>query len=137
MTENKSQKNRLTEQEYSYMKGRLEDQMNWYDKKSCTNQALYKRHTIFQFLAGLSAPMVSLYSVEASAILIYCLVFSLILCMLGKWQENWIKYRTTCEILKKQKMLYENRSGVYSGEDRFKILVERTESLISPNNSQQ
>ena len=56
---------------------------------------------------------------------------------LKKYQENWIQYRTTEEILKKEKFLYLNSAGEYSNLDekeKHQLLVERTESAISNQN---
>jgi len=36
------------------------------------------------------------------------------LTQLEKFQENWIMYRTTTELLKKEKYFYENEVGEYS-----------------------
>ncbi|MGA8083322.1 MAG: DUF4231 domain-containing protein, partial [Candidatus Nitrosopolaris sp.] len=49
------------------------------------------------------------------------------LTQLEKYQENWILYRTSSELLKKEKY-FENRVGEYSNldqEERNKLLVER------------
>ena len=51
---------------------------------------------------------------------------------LEKYQENWILYRTTTELLKKERYFYENNVGDYTDEkERNKILVERAESIVS------
>ncbi len=57
---------------------------------------------------------------------------------LEKYQENWILYRTTTEILKKEKYFYENSVGEYSDLDeskRKRLLVERVESIVSSETS--
>ena len=60
------------------------------------------------------------------------------LTQLEKFQENWIIYRTTTELLKKEKYFYENEVGEYSDLDesnRKKLLVERVESIVSSETS--
>ena len=60
------------------------------------------------------------------------------LTQLEKYQENWILYRTTTELLKKEKYFYENEVGDYSDLDetkRKKLLVERVESMVSSETS--
>lgn len=60
------------------------------------------------------------------------------LTQLEKYQENWIMYRTTSELLKKEKFYYESLVDEYSEPDeskRKKILVERVESIVSSETS--
>ena len=60
------------------------------------------------------------------------------LSQLEKYQENWILYRTTTELLKKEKYFYENGVAEYSnldGSQRKKLLVERVESIVSSETS--
>jgi len=60
------------------------------------------------------------------------------LTQLEKYQENWIIYRTTNELLKKEKYSYENEAGDYTDLDeskRKKLLVERVESIVSSETS--
>ena len=58
------------------------------------------------------------------------------LSQLEKYQENWILYRTTSELLKKEKYFYENGVGDYLDESKKKkLLVERVESIVSSETS--
>jgi uncharacterized protein DUF4231 len=60
------------------------------------------------------------------------------LMQLHKYQENWILFRTTQELLKKEKFLYLNNAGDYAGlddEKKKRLLVERVESLVSSETS--
>lgn len=57
---------------------------------------------------------------------------------LNQWQHNWITYRSTCEALRHEKYTYLERADPYDGlsdVDARKLLVERTESLISTEHS--
>lgn len=56
---------------------------------------------------------------------------------LHNFHENWIEYRKTSELLKNEKYTYLNKAGVYkelSDDERFILLVERCESIISHEN---
>ena len=56
---------------------------------------------------------------------------------LHNFHENWIEYRKTSELLKNEKYTYLNKAGVYKellDDDRFILLVERCESIISHEN---
>jgi Protein of unknown function (DUF4231) len=60
------------------------------------------------------------------------------LTQLEKYQENWILYRTSSELLKKGKYFFENNAGEYSNLDekeRNKLLVGRVESIVSAETS--
>jgi Protein of unknown function (DUF4231) len=57
---------------------------------------------------------------------------------LEKYQENWILYRTSTELLKKEKFFFENSAGEYSNlgdKEKNKLLVERVESIVSAETS--
>lgn len=51
---------------------------------------------------------------------------------LKQYQQNWIRYRSTCESLKHEKYLYLAKAGPYAGvSDAHALLAERVESLVS------
>jgi hypothetical protein len=51
---------------------------------------------------------------------------------LNQYQQNWIRYRSTCESLKREKYLYLAKAGPYAGvSDAHALLAERIESLGS------
>jgi hypothetical protein len=58
---------------------------------------------------------------------------------LHKYQEeNWILFRTTQELLKKEKFFYLNDAGDYAGldpEEMKRLFVERVENLVSSETS--
>ena len=125
-----------------YIKDRLDDQINWYDRKSQTCQARFKRMRLCEivfacslpFLVGLpelfgsfSAPLIALVGVSI-AILSGALA-------LYKFEQNWIEYRTTSESLKHQRFLYITGTAPYDQTDAFNLLVLRVETLISKQNS--
>lgn len=124
-----------------YLQGRLDDQINWYDRKSGWNQRLHKRLRLLEVIAAASIPfltgfiadfafMIHVVAVVGVAIAVISGAFALF-----KFQENWIEYRTTAETLKHQKYLYLTQTNPYDGEDAFHILVETVEGLISQENS--
>ena len=53
---------------------------------------------------------------------------------LVKWQEDWLQFRGNAESLKKERALYETRTGPYrdlNDHDLVEALTFRTEELIS------
>ena len=125
-----------------YLKNRLDDQIGWYDRKSMQNQKWFKRLQVAAVLASATIPFLSGYITETSLLLkisvgLLGLAVAAITAVLGlyKFQENWLEFRTTCESLKHEKYLFLTKSDPYDGEEPFKLLVERVESLISKENT--
>ena len=115
---------------------RLEDQIAWYDRKSMTNQQVFKRiktveiaaAAIIPFLAALSLPRV-MWATGGLGVLITVLEGML---QLNQYQQNWIAYRSTCESLKHEKYVYLGMASPYaSAVDPHALLAERIESLVS------
>ena len=65
------------------------------------------------------------------------LVVAAIAAILGlyNFQENWIKYRATCESLKKEKFKFITQVSPYDDDNTFALLVEHVEDLISKENT--
>ncbi|GGJ68222.1 hypothetical protein GCM10008982_16940 [Anoxybacillus voinovskiensis] len=122
-----------------YINGRLTEQINWYDKKSMQAK---KRYMIFQTIEIISASLIPIVNglVTESAqirIIISILGSIVVICgslaRLGKFHENWLHYRQTCELLKHEKYLFLTSTTPYE-EQSFQLLVERVESIISSEN---
>jgi len=125
-----------------YLQERIDDQINWYDRKSLQSQKWFKRLQIVSIIAATTIPFISGYLTETTiwlklAVGVLGLIVAAITAILGlyKFQENWLEYRTVCESLKHEKYLFLTKSEPYDSEDSFKILVERVEGLISKENT--
>lgn len=127
--------------ESEYLKNRLDDQIDWYDRKSIQNQKTFKRLQVILIVAAASIPFISGY-VNELYYLQYLLggIGVLIAAITGlislyKFQETWTAYRTTCESLRHEKYLYLTKTNPYNGKNAFSLLVQRVEMLISKENS--
>lgn len=125
-----------------YLQERIDDQINWYDRKSMQNQKWFKRLQVISIIAATTIPFISGYITETTtelklAVGVLGLIVAAITAILGlyKFQENWLEYRTVCESLKHEKYLFLTKSEPYDSEDSFKFLVERVEGLISKENT--
>jgi uncharacterized membrane protein YbaN (DUF454 family) len=136
-----------TSSEHGYFNTRLEDQLHWYSEKAGKNKKRFYAMQIIIIVTGASISIVNGLRVS-DALLGYIGVFSAILgavviivtalLQLFKSQENWILYRTTAELLKKEKFYYLNSVGEYAGlssEQKEKMLVERVETIVSSESS--
>ena len=122
---------------------RLEEQIKWHSQKARHNKSRFRMYEIIVIFSGAIIPIVNIIEVEPGTRIISSILGGLIaivtaVTQLEKYQENWILYRTTSELLKKEKYYYENEVGEYSGLDesnRKKMLVERVESIVSSETS--
>ena len=127
--------------EEEYLKNRLDDQINWYDRKSSQNQKTYKRLQFVLIISAASVPFISGY-VDNLSYLQYLLggIGVLIAAVTGllslyKFQEIWTTYRTTCESLRREKFLYLTKTDPYIEKNAFNLLVQRVEALLAKENS--
>lgn len=123
--------------ESEYLKDRLEDQINWYSKKSTQNKRCF---FLFNGMASIVAALIPVLFhfkdinpyIPFFGVLITILIsFSSLL----KFHELWVSYRTTSESLKHHKFLYISKVKPYHLEGRFHTLVENVEAIISKENS--
>jgi len=88
--------------------GRLEDQINWYDRKSHRSQKTFKSLKICTIVAAALVPalagIVELHWITA-ALGVFIVVVEGVQ-QLYQFQSNWIAYRSTCEALRHEKYLY-------------------------------
>jgi len=113
---------------------RLEDQVDWYDRTSASNQRVFKRLKVLQLVAAAMVPVAA--SVDA-AVWITGGLGALVVVVegiqqLGQYQQNWTNYRSTCEALKHEKYLYLAEAGHYHASEKpERMLAERIEGLVS------
>jgi hypothetical protein len=135
-----------TSEEKSATEIRLDDQIDWYDKKSVSNQSHYKTLKIFQLITAAIIPLVpvflsiSPYSISSAyGAIITSVLGALILVIesiqgLYQFHSNWISYRSTCEELKHEKFLWLAGAGHYANknvQNPTNLLAERIESIVS------
>ena len=125
----------MTEEEY--IAQRLDNQMDWYSRKSSFCQIRYKVLRVVEIIAAALIPFLSgmgekvpygQWIVGALGVMI---ALATAAGFLFKYHENWIQYRVTSEQLKHEKFLFATRSGPYTDQERFQQLVQRVEGLIS------
>jgi hypothetical protein len=130
--------NFLPRTEEEYLKTRVPDQINWYDKKSILNKRSFLTLKISEIILALLIPFLSGYIDTgnilklAVGVLGACVAMVAGLVTLKKYQENWIEYRTVAESLKLEKYLFLANAGPYKDiSNPYSVFVERFESLIS------
>lgn len=118
---------------------RLEDQINWYDRKSGVNQRTYKRIKTVEIVAAALIPFVGAFKSVAwidvalvSGTLGVIITILEGLLHLNQYQQNWTAYRATCEALRHEKFCYIARAADYANApDPRALLAERVESMVA------
>lgn len=126
-----------------YMTSRVDVEIAWYSKKSQYCQKWYKRLQITEIVLAAFIPLLSSYTENNTVIAFIVGAFGAVIAIiesitkLNKYHENWIQYRTTCELLKYQKYLYLTSSAPYNDADETKenLFVKNIESIISSENN--
>jgi len=117
---------------------RLEDQINWYDRKSNQNHRVYKWLKIIEIVAASLVPLFAGLKMPAAVTGSLGVLIAVLegLLQLNQYHHNWIAYRSTCETLKHEKYLYLANAGPYStATAAHALLAERVESLVSQEES--
>ncbi len=135
----------MTAQEY--IKDRVQDQMTWMDKKSQKNKVYYLRLKVTEVLAAATIPFLALFKKEncINCVIGECDLTPYIISLLGvlivvlagiqqlhKYYDHWTRYRTTSELLKREKFLFETRTAPYNEEaTAFSKFVENIEGILA------
>ncbi|UCC69207.1 MAG: DUF4231 domain-containing protein [Armatimonadota bacterium] len=114
---------------------RLEDQINWYDRRSGANQQMYKGIKLAQIVLAAAIPVFA--GIARDVTILLGALGALVVILEGvqqlyQFQQAWVTYRSTSEALKHEKFLYLGKAGPYAAvDDPHGVLAERVESLIS------
>lgn len=127
-----------------YMKSRVDNQIEWYSKKSQLAQKRYKQFQTAEIIMAALIPLLSGYSVKHENISLIVGILGAAIAIiesitkLNKYHENWIQYRTTCEMLKYHKHLFLTQTYPYNPSDETieNTFVRNIEDIISSENSQ-
>ncbi len=129
----------MTEQDY--LSQRIDDQINWYSKKSSFNKNRYQLIKALVIIISASIPVLAILitfndeilkmTVGIAGVLIVVLEGML---SLYKYKDIWLEYRMTSELLNREKLLYLTGAGPYKTDKNFQAFVERTETIMSTEN---
>jgi hypothetical protein len=123
--------------ESEYFQQRLDEQIEWYDRKSMSSQRAFKRLRLVEILAAATIPVLAGFGQGSQSFALATGLAGMLVTVIAgilalyRFQENWREYRATAEALKQEKFLYLSRARPYQGEQRFETLVQRVETLLS------
>lgn len=126
-----------------YLKDRVDDQLNWFDRKAGENQKKYKNYKFLILVCSALLPFFAAFefNFDVAGIKIEKLVVGIIgififigegVLMLYKYHDNWVLYRSTAEALKSEKLLFLTKTGNYqAAENPFSDFVKKIELILN------
>jgi Protein of unknown function (DUF4231) len=112
---------------------RLEDQLGWYDRKSGDARRWYQSLKVVQIVVAAAIPVAA--AAGASRTVPAALGATVVVIegiqQLFQFHQNWIRYRTAAESLKREKYLYLAKAGQYATADSPDALLAETVERIS------
>ena len=121
----------------NYLKDRFEKEVNWYDTKSLHNAKWAKIYQVVIIILSVLTPVFAASGLKWQT-LISSVLLSIAVGILKyyRFEELWQNYRTTCETIKKEKILFDARISPYDkSDDPMKMFITRVESMISKENT--
>ena len=128
----------------AYVHQRLEDQINYYEKKSAYNKKLYFSLSIVAIGANAMIPVVSVFLPTATIPKLIITLLSAVAAMISSIlillnaRGLWGKYRLNATRLQSLRYQYYTRSGIFAGledEQAFQRLVELSEQQMQEENA--
>jgi len=133
----------------TYLRDRLEAQLQWFESKATLNQKRYKKFKRIEFTLAASIPVFISFastslidsveylpfvfnSLAAIAGVFLAVINSLM--SLEEYFRNWKEYRITSEELRHEKIKYLTYSDPYDEEDTFHVLVNNVEAILNKEN---
>jgi hypothetical protein len=115
---------------------RLNDQIDWYSRKSRLNRLCFKWLKGFTILSAALIPVLTTSKIPngspIAAVLGVLIAVVESIQQMNRYQANWTAYRATAEALKHEKYLYLAKAGSYlTANNSQATLAERVEALVS------
>jgi hypothetical protein len=120
-----------------YLQDRIQDQIDWYERKSASAQSWFKGLRSLEILSAAAIPLLSGYTEQwPPAGMVAGALGALVAALAGllalyQHQERWRNYRGTAEALKREKFLFLARSAPYDSPGAFPRLVQTVEGLLA------
>lgn len=121
-----------------YMTERVDNQIEWFGKKSAKAKKWYICLQIAELLLSVSIPFIANFISDTTVIVKHLVsLFGISIAaitgmlVLMKYKENWTEYRIASELLKHEKFMYLTQCGAYAHYDRFHIFVHTIEGILS------
>ena len=116
----------------NFIKNRYEPRVDWYDKKSIRNKRLLYLFQIPVLIFAAITPILAALGYITITIITSAIVAAgLGVLKFCKFESLWHTYRSTWEVLKREKVHHDMRTDIYSKADNIdKLFVERIENIL-------
>lgn len=128
--------------EEQYLSERVEDQINWYSKKSTINKTYYLCANALVIVFAALIPFFAGFAKEYTWLNFPIGVLGVLtavatgLSSLYKFQEKWTTYRITAEALQREKVLFQTTTSPYDiGSQSFNVFVQNMEGIMNNENT--
>lgn len=128
-----------------YIEKRLEDQREWYSKKSGINKNYHHWFKMLTIVFSISITVIlglenylSISNISAPIASVLGALVAILTSISGlmKFEEKWINYRGCSEQLERERYLFEAGIAPYDKNEALKLLVFNVENIISRENAE-
>jgi Protein of unknown function (DUF4231) len=121
-----------------YVEKRYKDQVGYYDKAAGLNQERYKTFQWVLIIFSAATPVLAALETTMANLQVPVIIISSLVAILTtglktfQYQELWITYRATNELLKPELFYYKFNVGPYAEEgiDKETLFVSRVEAIL-------
>ncbi len=130
----------MEKEKKDYAEEYLLNYLKYYDSRSISCKKWYLFFVVLDTVISAFIPFTALF-IDTFAFTQYIIAFmgsvitivSTLNTTFG-FHKNWVEYRTTAEILKYHKYLYETDSSPYDGDNKEKLLISGINSIVEKEN---
>jgi len=132
----------MTDEEFNqYISSRYQERLEFYDKRAIQNKRGYRCFSIYIIAVSLIlAPILSLDFGKwrlLTAMITSSIGIAAALLSHFKFQENWLRYRSTWDCLKRELSLHKAKVGPYKNiVDVNNLFIERVEAIFAKEGSE-
>lgn len=126
--------------EQEYLSTRVDDQLEWYERKAATARRRYKTLRAVEFISAAAVPLVialgsgTYYRVAAASLGVLAAA-STGFQSVNHFQENWVEYRENAEQLKSVRFAFLTRTCPFDTENPLPAFVEAVEGILCGEHS--
>ncbi len=121
----------------AYITNRFEPERMWYSTKARYNKKWMNTVNVLVILTGAVTPILAALQFTLSTVITSAVTtIGLSLLRFFKFDELWLNYRSTSEMLKKEEQHFRTLTGPYAeAAEPGKLFVERVETIVSKEQS--
>lgn len=125
----------------TYLSERVDNQINWHDRKSSKNQKWFKSLQMISLACAAAIPFISGLVIDPTLLRVLVGGLGVVIAVVAgaislyQFQQHWIDYRVTAEALRGEKYRFVTRTPPYDGPTAFRDFVQTVETILSEQNA--